>query len=556
MGLKLGGYIAAGLLKGVGQGIQSNINRKRTKDELAYKEKKATLIRDEQRKYDEEQDAIVRGFKQEDKAKDRAYREQQEIKQYRMKQKGRLQLKSQDFANSLKRDKIISQRKLLEENFTKDKETGKAFEKLGKMSPPELAYLAASKVAKNYPKDEYGYILNQTLKSYNGYDKSRLIGMLDGYQPDYTKYEGTEYEESIPRPTGLGGTDLAGIFDYSASSITDQLVKNAEVLTDKQRKVKATQDVIQVKGTGEFGVPLSLGAIEYTRANANEEAEFIDEAGNRQDSQINVIYRGLESGRLVNLGDEIVPRAEAEVFQEQARVAQEMKDKQQLDAVDLPTEQPAQDTPLMEEGLPELKSLGVDEPTVAIIETKKRKAQEAKTKSGMKSLNSKDTLSTASQIASIMGDFTLLPDEQFSVAGVGISGVSVARDFAAAVTKDPLAIQAKEFKSKVANVRNKLRNNLFGATLTPGEGEAFDEAWEALGAATTREGYTKQLDIITGIVDSKITAVLSESTEETQRAMARRSPEVLRVMADNIMKQYDLDPSNRDEVERRILEEQ
>lgn len=470
----------------------------------------------------------------------------------------RVQLTNLRTANAIKTSRVQTQLSAASKRFDGTQITDQKYRKLAGMSDKELAAMKADAFAKPFGVDLYGKMYNESLKDSDGRTHAQLIKDNGGVMADYSQFVGTEFASGIPTANGLGGMDMGSQFTYDPKAAENFMKETNEKLTHQQEEAIATARVIESNVVGKQQSPVSSSLVETIRINTKgKPVEYVDAEGKLRNTHDDSFEALKSSKQILQYEGEWMMAAEAQIFNEQERVQQEMEQQQ------LAIQNAGQGTVLKDQtevapiaDIPAATTdRGVDESAAGIVQRERREKQQVKTTAGIKILNKDNDLQNSDSLSEIMDDITGLDDEQFDVEGVGLSGNSALRGGAAALGNEK-AKRAKEVLSKVAFVRNKIRNKLFGATLTDNEQASFNEAWDELGAMTTKDGYTRQLKVVQGLIDKKMTSVLAESDEETQRDMARRHPQILRVMTDNIMRDNNLDPKHRAEVERRIKEQE
>lgn len=551
--MALGSAIARGILQGIGDaGGKIADDKRQAKRAKAESESQFKAFKDKTDYSVAKQAAVVennRAHQAEVTASDRAFQVEQATLNRKADQSNRIQLSNARASNAIRTSRVQTMLSAASKRFDNTVLGDSEYRRLAGMTNKELAAMKADAFAKPFGKDLYGRMFNESLKDSNERTHAQLIKDNGGVMADYSQFVGTEFESGIPPKTGPGGIDMGSTFTYDPKTQVSFLEEQVSKLSFNQQEVIATQGVIESTLVGLEQKPVSQSLVETIRINTKgKQPDYIDAEGNRRNVYLDSFNAQVASGQVTEYKGQLMKASEAFIFEEQDRIAEEMTlEKEAATSLN----ETLGDTKAALEVPKATQELGIDPAEASVITRERQEKQDAQTTAGIKTINKDNDLENASAVEEILTDLEGLGDEQFDIEGVGISGLDVRRG-EAAIRGDETALAAKKMLSKVAFVRNKIRNKLFGATLTDNEQASFNEAWDELGKMTTKQGYTQQIKVVQGLIDKKLTSVLAESDEDTQRDMARRHPSILRVMAANIMRENNLDPKHRAEVERRI----
>jgi len=556
--MALGQALARGIVAGIGDAGNKMVADKREAARDKRKEESAFKLFVKQQDYAAAKQAAVvdnqRKYQEGVTASDRAFQVEQTTLNRNADQANRVQLSNIRTANAIKTSRVQTMLSAASKRFDNTILGDKEYRRLAGMSDKELAASKAHAFAQPFGKDLYGKMYNESLKDSDGRTHAQLIKDNGGVMADYSSFVGTEFESGIPSKGGLAGIDMGSTFAYDVKSSNELFAAETKSLTEGAQKRQEQNLAIESTVKGSMGVAkISPDSLRLLREAADKGPKFVTgEDGTQLDVNVRNSQAYIDSGVMVNdpvLG--LITKAEDD--DRKALIAAQATEQVQQEGIMMRDVQPVTQAapedfsrqPLDIQG----GVVGADAQIQSEIQRKRQKEQDVKTSSGIKTINKDNDLEHADQLDEIMVDLGSLDDDQFKAMGVGLAGGSaLARDTAAALGSDK-AIAAKKVLSKVAFVRNKIRNKLFGATLTDNEQASFNEAWDELGAQTTREGYNQQIKVVQGLIDTKLTSVLAEHDQDTQIDMARRHPQVKRVLIDNLIKDQGLDPARRDEIE-------
>lgn len=541
-----GAAIARGLLKGLGLGAQEVAREKRKDEREQKRQESAFKTFRKQQDYLAEKQAIVT-------QELRTYQElqterthQENLKLEKLRQSNRLVIENRRAANMLKANKEQIMLKAHQAAFERELEVGKNFTQLAKKTPAQLAAIKAHNFAKNFPKAEYGKMYQLSMKQDAGKDKALLVKELDGAQPDYSRFENIpEFKDAIPRKLSVTGVDMGEQFQYdpelAQAAASEQLTK----LTEGDKKRKQTTDIVQTQFQVETGIPLARSVSTHV-AGMFPNGQILNAQGENKASL--VINGMIQAGELMRTADGYMFTKDV-VAQRQAEEIQ----KAQMARAGLQTTPEGEVGMTMEFEEPQAPEaqLRAEAFVSPEAEEKKTKAatkeQEAKTKDVIKTLNKDEHLSSLSLVNDISKELQGLSEDVFGLGLSTFGAPDVVRNTLAAVGSDTAA-EAKDFVSKLATFRNELRNSLFGATLTAGEKEAFDQMIEEMGTTTTREGLQSQLTNLNQLIAGKVSSILTEADDATVEEVIRRNPTARDVYINQKMKEFNVPEERRQEV--------